>query len=228
MLAPSKNRRFKPAFLEQQTNQAWGTNDESKAVRCESTALYRVCQARTTTSSSLNAYPPHKRIETGQTAVENCGNLVPARLCIGKLAMVGADRSISSAEFRLRPGGASNKARWGTDWPGTVELVDKRSLSGCDPASLTQMRLRLPAFIPQRLIVSGCWEREPAKVSRYASLCRKHFQERTADTADLSTTLLRSSGRDDKGEGGASGDGSCWTGPIFHRPCRNTFPRKDP
>src|ERR1700729_2819304 len=39
----------------------------------------------------------------------------------------------------------------------------------------------------------------------------KHFQERTADTADLSTTLLRSSGRDDKGEDGASSESSCWT-----------------
>src|SRR5580692_4641943 len=48
-----------------------------------------------------------------------------------------------------------------------------------------------------------------------------HSQERTPDTADLSTTLLRSSGRDDKGEGGASGHSSCWTGPIFHRPGRD-------
>jgi hypothetical protein len=32
----------------------------------------------------------------------------------------------------------------------------------------------------------------------------KHSQERSADTADLSTPLLRSSGRDDKGEDGAS------------------------
>src|ERR1700735_3855065 len=43
----------------------------------------------------------------------------------------------------------------------------------------------------------------------------KHFQERTADTADLSTTLR--SGRDDKGEGGASSNSSCGTGPVFHR-----------
>jgi hypothetical protein len=52
-----------------------------------------------------------------------------------KLAMVGADRLIGRAEFRLRPGGAPNKARWGADWAGTVELVDKRSVLGCDPAS---------------------------------------------------------------------------------------------
>ena len=45
-----------------------------------------------------------------------------------KLAMVGADRSSDRAEFRLRPGRASNKARWGADGAGTVELVDKRSL----------------------------------------------------------------------------------------------------
>jgi hypothetical protein len=33
---------------------------------------------------------------------------------------------------------------------------------------------------------------------------------------DLSTTLLRSSGRDDKGEGGASIECGCRTKPIFH------------
>ena len=43
----------------------------------------------------------------------------------------------------------------------------------------------------------------------------KHFQARTADTADLSTALR--SGRDDKGEGGASRDSSCRTGAAFHR-----------
>jgi hypothetical protein len=47
------------------------------------------------------------------------------------------------------------------------------------------------------------------------SLVEKHSQGRTADTADLSTTLLRSSGRDDKGEGGASIEGSCWIN-VFH------------
>jgi hypothetical protein len=45
------------------------------------------------------------------------------------------------------------------------------------------------------------------------SLVEKHFQGRTADTADLSTTLR--SGRDDKGEGGASSEGSCWIN-VFH------------
>jgi hypothetical protein len=35
----------------------------------------------------------------------------------------------------------------------------------------------------------------------------KHSQGRTADTADLSTTLR--SGRDDKGEGGAINNSSC-------------------
>src|ERR1700729_1704426 len=43
-----------------------------------------------------------------------------------------------------------------------------------------------------------------------------HFQGRTADTADLPTTLLRSSGRDDKGEGGASIECGCRTEAIFH------------
>jgi hypothetical protein len=44
----------------------------------------------------------------------------------------------------------------------------------------------------------------------------KHFQQRTTVTADLSTTLLRSSGRDDKGEGGASIEGGCRTEAIFY------------
>jgi hypothetical protein len=39
------------------------------------------------------------------------------------------------------------------------------------------------------------------------SSVEKHLHERTADTADLSTTLR--SGRDDKGEGGASSNSSC-------------------
>src|ERR1700679_1955860 len=38
----------------------------------------------------------------------------------------------------------------------------------------------------------------------------------SARTADLSTALLRSSGRDDKGEGGASIECGCRTEPIFH------------
>src|SRR3984885_4627119 len=60
---------------------------------------------------------------------------------------------------------------------------------------------------------------------------------RTADTADLSTTLLRSSGRDDKGEGGASSECGCRTEAIFHHlgraegPCllrSKTFPGDGP
>ena len=43
----------------------------------------------------------------------------------------------------------------------------------------------------------------------------KHFQERLA-TADLSTTLLRSSGRDDKGKGGASGESGGRIEAVFH------------
>src|SRR6202046_2661487 len=41
----------------------------------------------------------------------------------------------------------------------------------------------------------------------------KHSQGRSADTADLSTTLR--SGRDDKGEGGASGECGGRTGAAF-------------
>ena len=75
--------------------------------------------------------------------------------------MVGADRLIGRSEFRLRPAAGWNKARWGLDSAGTVELVDKRSVFGCDPASLTQKRLRLRAFPPHGLTASGSWERNP-------------------------------------------------------------------
>jgi uncharacterized protein YbjT (DUF2867 family) len=50
--------------------------------------------------------------------------------------------------------------------------------------------------------------RHIVKLSSLRSI-EKHSQGRTADTADLSTTLLRSSGRDDKGEGGASIECGC-------------------
>src|ERR1700730_8319098 len=64
-------------------------SDQSKAVRCESTALHGVCQARTTISSSLYAYPPPLRSKAEQTAVENAGRPVWARvLALGRLAFV--------------------------------------------------------------------------------------------------------------------------------------------
>jgi hypothetical protein len=49
-----------------------------------------------------------------------------------------------------------------------------------------------------------------------------------ARTADLSTTLLRSSGRDDKGEGGSSIECGCRTEPIFHHPGWGRRPMNSP
>jgi hypothetical protein len=49
------------------------------------------------------------------------------------------------------------------------------------------------------------WEHAALKLKE--RLCAKHFQEEDRWTADLSTTLR--SGRDDKGEGGASREKSC-------------------
>src|ERR1700677_2095823 len=46
-------------------------------------------------------------------------------------------------------------------------------------------------------------------------LSKNNFEDKYRWTADLSTALR--SGRDDKGEGGASGDNSCRTGAAFHR-----------
>ena len=54
-------------------------------------------------------------------------------------------------------------------------------------------------------VESGCSEETAAPSTALRSV-EKHSQEGTADTADLSTTLR--SGRDDKGEGGASSDSS--------------------
>src|ERR1700689_407923 len=45
---------------------------------------------------------------------------------------------------------------------------------------------------------------------------RKTFPEKDRWNADLSTALLRSSGRDDKGEGGTSIEYGCRTEPSFH------------
>ena len=54
------------------------------------------------------------------------------------------------------------------------------------------------------------------QVPFFITSAETHFQERTADTADLSTTLR--SGRDDKGEGGASGESGGRIGAVFHCP----------
>ena len=47
----------------------------------------------------------------------------------------------------------------------------------------------------------------PATVVAEQDLVEKHFQDEIAENADLSTALR--SGRDDKGEGGASGESGC-------------------
>src|SRR6202453_2141419 len=55
----------------------------------------------------------------------------------------------------------------------------------------------------------------PSKSIYRVLICRKTFPGKDRWTADLSTALR--SGRDDKGEGGASRDSSCRTGAAFHR-----------
>src|SRR6202046_4203981 len=68
---------------------------------------------------------------------------------------------------------------------------------------MTKGRAALPAIVV-------------AEQDRFFIALTSPAQGRTADTADLSTTLLRSSGRDDKGEGGASIECGCRTETIFH------------
>jgi putative endonuclease len=55
--------------------------------------------------------------------------------------------------------------------------------------------------------LSEAWSKQPQVPPLRFAPVEKHFQARTADTADLSTTLR--SGRDDKGEGGASIECGC-------------------
>src|SRR6202021_3145253 len=86
-------------------------------------------------------------------------------------------------------------------------------------------------WVPNRRYFSSPWAgRRPM-----TSPVEKHSQERSADTADLSTTLR--SGRDDKGDGGASIECGCRTEAIFHHlgrpagPCllrSKNIPRKGP
>src|ERR1700722_1441774 len=73
-----------PGFGGQKHPKTVERKTKRKAVRCESTALYGVCQARTTTSSSLYAYPPVGPPETGRTAVENAGRALRALLWHGQ------------------------------------------------------------------------------------------------------------------------------------------------
>jgi hypothetical protein len=80
----------------------------------------------------------------------------------------------------------------------------------CAPVEMTKGRAVLPAKLvakqePGFITLGGPKARD--------SSVEKHFQERPAN-ADLSTTLR--SGRDDKGEGGASGESGGRTGARFH------------
>ena len=82
----------------------------------------------------------------------------------------------------------------------------------CASVEMTRGRAALPGtVVAERSQFSLTWVVGPFFQARtataglhYAAPVEKHFQGRTADTADLSTTLR--SGRDDKGESGASGE----------------------
>ena len=76
----------------------------------------------------------------------------------------------------------------------------------CAPVEMTKGRVALPATVVA--------EQDPFFIAlggpkAHDSSGRKTFPGKVRWTADLSTTLLRSSGRDDKGEGGASNNSSC-------------------
>src|ERR1700678_1341243 len=81
------------------------------------------------------------------------------------------------------------------------------------PVEMTKGRAALP--------LSGVAEQNPVFITLGAAKAydfsgRKTFPGKDRWNADLSTTLLRSSGRDDKGEGGASIEWGCRTEPSFH------------
>src|SRR5580698_1516118 len=94
----------------------------------------------------------------------------------------------------LFPGGRSIGVRKhsSTRQPLTTQISPLR----CAPVEMTKGRAVLPATVVA--------EQDPFFIALTSPA-----QERTADNADLSTTLLRSSGRDDKGEAGASNNSSC-------------------
>src|SRR6202021_1534209 len=79
--------------------------------------------------------------------------------------------------------------------PLTPQISPLRSFGA--PVEMTKGRTALPA----RVVAGQTFFITVGGQRPMTSPVEKHFQERIADTADLSTTLLRSSGRDDKGEG---------------------------
>src|SRR6202034_3682005 len=106
----------------------------------------------------------------------------------------------------------------------------------CAPVEMTKGRAALPATVvaEQDPFLSpwvGLWPMTPpvemtkgraalpatvvAEQDPFFITLTSPAQGRTADTADLSTTLR--SGQDDKGEDGAASDSSCGTGPVFHQ-----------
>jgi hypothetical protein len=101
------------------------------------------------------------------------------------------------------------------------------------PVEMTKGRAALP--------LSGVAEQNPFFITLGAAKAhdfsgRKTFPGKDRWNADLSTALLRSSGRDDKGESGASIEYGCRTEPSFHHlgwadgpycSGRKTFPGKD-
>jgi hypothetical protein len=70
--------------------------------------------------------------------------------------------------------------------------------------------------------------RRQREVGNPVALFRKTFPGKDCWTTDLSTTLLRSSGRDDKGEGGASIECGCRTENYFSSPWVGRRPMTPP
>src|ERR1700721_835866 len=116
----------------------------------------------------------------------------------GIVSLVVHRRNVSfenehSMDDQMRFAGVKSVSRIG---PLTPQISPLR----CAPVEMTKGRAALPATVVAEKRFSSPW----AGKRPMTSPVEKLFQGRSADTADLSTTLLRSSGRDDKGEGGAS------------------------
>jgi hypothetical protein len=104
-----------PRFLADKTaTKRLSDGSKKKTVRCERTALYGVCQAITTTSSSLQAYPPTQPLKAWQLAVDNAGRPLGARF-------LGPEPQLNDREGQVGPANNPTQAKRRLEWATPVE-----------------------------------------------------------------------------------------------------------
>src|SRR5580698_3182861 len=112
--------------------------------------------------------------------------------------LYGEPHTWKSLATRRRESGYALSKSTSREGPLTPQITPLR----CAPVEMTKGRAALPATVV-------------AEQDRFFIALTSPAQGRTPDTADLSTPLR--SGRDDKGECGASSNSRCGTKPVFHR-----------